>query len=68
MGPVGFPGGSVVKNCLMQKARIQSLVQEDPTRGGATKPIHHNYWACALEATNCKRSHRSENPEPYNKE
>ena len=28
----------------MQETRVQSLVQEDPT-----KPMHHNYWACALE-------------------
>ena len=26
-----------------------TLVQEDPTGHGATKPVRHNYWACALE-------------------
>ena len=33
----------------MQGTRIQALVWEDPTRRGATKPMHHNYWACNLE-------------------
>ena len=32
----------------MQETRVQSLVQEDPTCHGATKPMRH-YWACALE-------------------
>ena len=27
----------------MQGARVQSLVREDPTRHGATKPVSHNY-------------------------
>ena len=27
------------------------LVQEDPTCHGATKPVRHNCWACALEPT-----------------
>ena len=26
-----------------------SLVWEDATCHGATKPVRHNYWACALE-------------------
>ena len=30
--------------CLpMQGTRIRALVQEDPTRRGATKPVRHNY-------------------------
>ena len=29
--------------------QVWSLVWEDPTYLGATKPKHHNYWACALE-------------------
>ena len=33
----------------MQGTWVQSLVQGDPTCCGATKPVHHNYWACALE-------------------
>ena len=36
--------------CLpMQGTQVQSLVWEDPTCLGATKPLRHNYWACALE-------------------
>uniref|UniRef100_A0A8C6FBZ8 Hikeshi-like N-terminal domain-containing protein n=1 Tax=Monodon monoceros TaxID=40151 RepID=A0A8C6FBZ8_MONMO len=36
--------------CLpMQGTRVQSLVREDPTCHGATKPVCHNYQACALE-------------------
>ena len=33
----------------VQGTQIRSLVQEDPTCRGATKPVRHNYWACALE-------------------
>ena len=33
----------------MQGTRVQALVWEDPTCRGATKPVRHNYWACALE-------------------
>ena len=35
----------------MQGTRVRALVREDLTRRGATKPVHHNYWACALEPT-----------------
>ena len=33
----------------MQATRVPALVQEDPICRGATKPVRHNYWACALE-------------------
>ena len=33
----------------MQGTWVQALVWEDPTYCGATKPVCHNYWACALE-------------------
>ena len=33
----------------MQGTWIQSLVRKDPTCRGATKPMRHNYWACALQ-------------------
>ena len=33
----------------MQGTWVRALVQEDPTCHGATKPVQHNYWACALE-------------------
>ena len=52
----GFPGGSMVKNLPpVQKTQVWSLVQEDPTCCTATKPMRHNYWACALELgdSNC---------------
>ena len=32
-----------------QGTQVRALVREDPTCPGATKPVHHNYWACALE-------------------
>ena len=36
--------------CLpMQGTRVRALVREDPTCHGATNPMHHNCWACALE-------------------
>ena len=33
----------------MQGTQVQALVWEDPTCRRATKPVRHNYWACALE-------------------
>ena len=33
----------------MQGTRVRALVREDPTCRRATKPVYHNYWACALE-------------------
>ena len=42
-----FPGGPVVRPriCLpMQGTWVWSLVQEDSTCHGATKPMSHNYW------------------------
>ena len=33
----------------IQGTRVWALVWEDPTCCGAAKPVHHNYWACALE-------------------
>ena len=33
----------------MQGSRVRALVWEDPTCHGATKPVCHNYWACALK-------------------
>ena len=35
----------------MQGTRVRALVREEPTCRGATKPVRHNYWACALEPT-----------------
>ena len=33
----------------MQGTWVQALVREDSTCRRATKPVHHNYWACVLE-------------------
>ena len=47
----------------MQGTWVWSLVREDPTRCGATKPMRHNYWACALEPVLYNmRSHQIEKP------
>ena len=32
---------------------VRCLVREDSTCCKATKPVHHNYWACALESMSC---------------
>ena len=40
----GFPGGAVVKNPPANAGDTgSSLVREDPTCHGETKPVHHNY-------------------------
>ena len=33
----------------MQGTRVRALVREEPTCCGATNPVRHNYWVCALE-------------------
>ena len=50
----GEGGASLVEqwlriHLLMQRTQVWALVWEDPTCRGATKPMHHNYWAWALE-------------------
>ena len=52
----GSTGTSLVVQWLrthlpMQGTWVQALVWEDPTCCGATKPMRHSYWACALEPT-----------------
>ena len=52
--PRDFPGSPVVKNLpAKQGTWVRSLVWEDPTCRGAAKPVHHNYWAWALEPGSC---------------
>ena len=47
----GFPGGAVVENLPANAGDTgSSLVWEDPTCRGATRPVSHNYWACASGA------------------
>ena len=49
-----LPGGSMVKNPPTNAGdMVRSLVREDPTCCGATKPVRYNYWACTLESGNC---------------
>ena len=46
----GFPDGSVVKNLHASLGdTIQSLIWEDPICCRASVPVHHSYWARALE-------------------
>ena len=45
----GFRGGSVIKNPPVKAGNMGLiLIWEDPTCHRATKPVHHNYWVCAL--------------------
>ena len=45
-----FPGGAVVKNLPDNAGDTSSIPGlEDSTCRRATKPMRHNYWACALE-------------------
>ena len=46
----------------MQKTWAESLVQKDHTRHGATKPVHHNYWAGGLEPRS--HNHCTHMPQP----
>ena len=52
----------------MQETRVPSLVWEDSTCRGATKPLCHNYWSpWGLEPMlHNRRSHCSEKPEHHN--
>ena len=62
--------------CLpMQETGVPFLIQEDPTCWGATKPVCHNYQACALDLGTSstespllcnKRSHYNEKPKCRN--
>ena len=74
----GFPGGSSGKEsaCQCRGRGFDPWSQKISHASGATKPVRHNDWACALEPTSrnyyClltlepllrnKRDHRSEKP------
>ena len=46
-----FPGGPVVKKPPANVGDTGSISgQQDFTGHGATKPMRHIYWACALES------------------
>ena len=60
----------------MQETRVWSLIWEDSMCPGASKPVHHNRWACTVKPMSCnhwsprtseptlcsERSHLSEKP------
>ena len=50
---IRLSGASLVaSHCLPTRGtQVRALVQEDPTCCGATRPVCHNYRACALEPT-----------------
>ena len=60
----------------VQGTWVQSLVWEDSTCLGETKPVHYNYWACVLQLLKLgslepvlhKRNQCSEKPMICNKE
>ena len=61
----------------MQRTWVQSLVWEDPTCHGATKPVRHNCWAHVPQLLKPmhlepmlrnKGSHHNEKPAHHNKE
>ena len=52
---LNFPGGPVVKNPPANAGDVRSI-GKTPLHG-ATKPLCHNYWACALEPL-CPRESR----------
>ena len=47
-----FPSGKESNPCQC-RGQFLSLVWEDPTCHKEMKPVHHNYWACALDPRNC---------------
>ena len=51
--------------CLpVQGTRVRALVWEDPTCRRATKPVSHNYWACASGACAPQRARQWETRAP----
>ena len=50
IAPGASPVAQQLRICLpTQGTGVRALAREDPTCRGATKPVRHNYWACALE-------------------
>ena len=47
-------GGSAVKNLTANTGdTVRSLVQEDSTCHGATRPMHHDYWSLSALVPTC---------------
>ena len=73
----GFPWWLSAKRIPlpMQGTWVWTLIREDPTCHGATKQVHHSYWACALRVWELcalepvlrnKRSHFNKKPKHCN--
>ena len=62
VGRVSLVAQWLRNHLLIQVTWIRALVWEDPTCHGATKPVHHKYWACALEPA----CHKTWSPRAYN--
>ena len=62
-----FPGGPVVKNLPPNAGDTgRSLVREDLTSDGVTKPMCHNYWAHTVGPASCNtETTRTEASTPY---
>ena len=50
----------------MQGTQVRALVQEDPTRRGATKPVSHNYLSLHATTTEARtpRAHTLQQEKP----
>ena len=60
----------ILRICLpMQVTWVRSLVWEEPTCLGATKPVSHNYWSpCTPEPVLCNQRRRCKKPAHRNEE
>ena len=50
-----FLGGAVVKNPPVSVGGRSSIPGLGRSYCGAAKPVHHHFWACALEPGNCNK-------------
>ena len=60
-------GASLVAQWLrillaVQETWVRSLIWEDSICQVATKPVHCNYWACALDTKSCNYPHSRAHP------
>ena len=67
MAKEDFSDGPVVESLPpRQRTQAGSLVREDATGREATKPVHRNYWARALESVlRNKKRHCNEKPKHH---
>ena len=45
----------MVESTYQGRGQVLSLLHEDSTCHGATKPRHCNYWLCGLEQVRCNK-------------